>query len=123
MSRYPALFHKELRALWDANPCPEVRRLLWEIARLHGRLVDAYDLIGRLREQQIDYQASICLMNMRVVLEAEPSVRRELAIRQRDAARREAQPRPVISTVMMPPIEGPPWPYPRQLRTKKRSRR
>lgn len=123
MSRYPALFHKELRALWDANPCPEVRRLLWEVARLHGRLIDAYDLLGRLGGEQLEYQAAARLANLRVMLEAEPAVRRELALRMREEARRAAQPKPVIAAMMMPPIQGPPWPFPRHLKAKKRSRR
>ncbi|CAM3662620.1 hypothetical protein BOSP111201_19060 [Bordetella sputigena] len=123
MSRYPALFHKELRALWDANPCPEVRRLLWEIARLHGSLIEVYDLLERLATEQAGHYASMRMANLRVMLEAEPAVKRELASRKRVAARHAAQPKPVIGAMMMPPLHGPPWPFPRYIKAKKRSRR
>ncbi|ANN78893.1 hypothetical protein BAU07_18790 [Bordetella flabilis] len=111
-SRYPALFHRELRALWDANPCPEVRRLLWEVSRLHGRLIEAYDLLDRMRGQPVDYTVGLGLNNLRVALEAEPAIKRELSIRTRQAARLAAERRPVLGTEMFPQFVGPPWPWP-----------
>jgi hypothetical protein len=111
-SRYPALFQRELRALWDANPSPEVRRLLWEIARLQEQVTQVYDLLESLEGDHIDYTVGLGLTRMRNTLASEPAVKRMLTIRKREAARRAAESRPVIGTAMFPELVGPPWPWP-----------
>lgn len=109
--------------MWDANPCPEVRRLLWEIARLQEQATQVYDLLESLQGKSIDYTTSLRLANMRNALATEPAVKRAMAIRKREAARRAAEPRPVLGTEMFPQFVGPPWPWPPARTQRHRSRR
>jgi hypothetical protein len=98
-----------------------VRRLLWEVSRLHDRLTEAYDLLERLEGAEVDYTVGLGLRNLRNSLAAEPAVKRTLAIRKREAARIAAQPKPVIGSAMWDDrFVGPPWPPPR---TPRRGRR
>src|SRR5438445_10328445 len=41
---YPKLTAAQLRAMYECNPCPEVRELLWEIHRLRVLLLRANQL-------------------------------------------------------------------------------
>lgn len=75
MPRYPALTIKELKAIQEANKGnPEVRRLLWEIHRLHGVLSSLDMHLGTLR-----CDLSYLVMNARsscmLLLDNEPGVR------------------------------------------------
>lgn len=45
LSDFPPLSREQLRELWISNPSPEVRRLLWEVARLQGIACRAWQLL------------------------------------------------------------------------------
>ena len=42
--RYPRLSREQLRAIYERNPCAEVRELLWEIHRLRNLVLRACQL-------------------------------------------------------------------------------
>lgn len=42
----PPLCNEELRAIWQENPSPVVRQLLWEIRRLHDEATRARRVIS-----------------------------------------------------------------------------
>lgn len=50
----PALTKAELRALFERCPTPEVKRLLWEIARLQALAQRAQDVADMLSPTQLD---------------------------------------------------------------------
>ncbi|EHP44222.1 hypothetical protein OR16_04572 [Cupriavidus basilensis OR16] len=65
---YPKLSAGQLRAIYERNPCPEVRDLLWEIHRLRilllcaNQLQKAYDCGCHVSHMQIleKFRADIC---------------------------------------------------------------
>ncbi|MEZ7780439.1 hypothetical protein O4A46_01370 [Cupriavidus gilardii] len=51
-SDLPALTAEELRDIWERNRLPDVRDLLWEIARLRQRVASAHYFIALVESGQ-----------------------------------------------------------------------
>jgi len=114
MSRYPALSHSALRGMYLRNPSPEVRALLWEVARLHGRLLEIDAFLRRLPRQAgqtLDYPLDQLLADLLVVLGEEPAVRRARLLHERAQRQRARQSAPTLGAALWPALVGPPWPY------------
>lgn len=77
MSRYPPLTIKELQAIQEANKGnPDVRRLLWEVHRLHQVLSD-FDIHLAGMGSDLSYLAQDVRSRCMVMLDREPSIRRK----------------------------------------------
>ncbi|OZI57685.1 hypothetical protein [Bordetella genomosp. 4] len=75
MPRYPALTIRELQAIQEANKGnPAVRRLLWEIHRLHEVLI-SMDLHLRGLDPDLSYFVGVAKSHCVVLLDQEPAVR------------------------------------------------
>ena len=114
MSRYPALSHGALRGMYLRNPSTEVRALLWEVARLHGRILEINAFLHRLPRhagQTLDYPLDQLLADLLVALGEEPAVRRARLMQEREQRRRARQSAPTLGAALWPVLVGPPWPY------------
>lgn len=70
---YPRLTAAELRSVYERNPCPEVRQLLWEIHRLRLLVLRAHqlqDTMGRAQPPATQLIVDI----LRRELEGEPCI-------------------------------------------------
>ena len=87
MPRYPALTIKELKAIQEANKGnPEVRRLLWEIRRLHEVLF-RFDTHLRHLNCNASYLVENAQASCVVLLDSEPAVRWRNAVEERKRRR------------------------------------
>ncbi|MBY4717470.1 hypothetical protein [Ralstonia mannitolilytica] len=91
-SRYPALIQADLRALYDAEPTPTVRRLIWEIYCLHIVIKTArvVDMTRRDLPQNFQY----ALGELHEVLKAERYVHENLPSMHRFHEARKDRKRP-----------------------------
>lgn len=75
MPRYPALTIRELKAIQEANKGNlVVRRLLWEIHRLH-EVLNVMDLHLRKMNPDLSYFVGVAKSHCVVLLDQEPAVR------------------------------------------------
>jgi hypothetical protein len=85
MPRYRPLTSEQLRAIYEANPTPAVKRLLWEIHRLRASVLRADDFVRALErhkgESRLDPGSGIALTSLREALREEPVVKEEAARR------------------------------------------
>ena len=85
MARYRPLTRDQLRAIYEANPVPAVRRLLWEIHRLRAVVLRASDFarsIDRFKgDSKLDQGSKMALTNLREALREEPVVKEDEANR------------------------------------------
>jgi hypothetical protein len=85
MPRYRPLTGEQLRAIYETNPTPAVRRLLWEIHRLRAAVLRADDFVRALErykgESRLDPGSGLALTSLREALREEPVVKEETARR------------------------------------------
>jgi hypothetical protein len=103
MSRYPPLTDEELRALYDSNPTPECRRLLWEIDRQQELIFDLAQFLSGIYQANLEAEQLIAFSRLLAALDDEPGVRRRRA-----AARGNLQPPAVLGCMMFESFVGPP---------------
>jgi hypothetical protein len=84
-SKFPPLTSDQLRAIYEANPLPVVRRLLWEIFRLRVVVNHANSFlrmaIYHKSDQRLDPHSKSAFNNLRALVEAEPVVKEDDARR------------------------------------------
>ena len=85
MPRYRPLTGEQLRVIYETNPTPAVRRLLWEIHRLRAAVLRADDFVRTLAryqgESRLDPGSRLALTSLREALADEPVVEEEAARR------------------------------------------
>jgi hypothetical protein len=83
--RYRPLTRDQLRAIYEANPIPPVRRLLWEIHRLRATVLRANDFLRALDrfkgQNRLDPGSDLALTGLREALKDEPVLREDEANR------------------------------------------
>lgn len=83
--RYSPLIRDQLRAIYETNPTPAVRRLLWEIHRLRAVALRANDFVRAVDrfqgESRLDPGSGLALKSLRAALQDEPVVREDEARR------------------------------------------
>jgi hypothetical protein len=103
MSRYPPLTYEELRQLYQSNPTPESRRLLWEIDRQQALIFDLAQFLSRIDQANLEAGQLVAFSRLLDATDAEPSVRR------RRAAQRGSLEMPrVLGHMMVESFIGPP---------------
>lgn len=70
---FPRLTRQQLRAIYERNPCPEVKELLWEIHRLQILLQRA-DQLQRMLGDSLAHPTALVLERFRQELAGEPCV-------------------------------------------------
>ncbi|WP_427183606.1 hypothetical protein ACL598_17465 [Bordetella bronchialis] len=103
MSRYPSLTDAELRELYERNPTPEARRLLWEIDRLHGLVYELAQFLTGIDQAELAAEQLTAFSKLLAATDAEPAVKRKRA-----AERRYLQPPRVLACSWADPFVGPP---------------
>ncbi len=83
--RFPPLTRAELRELWERNPLPAVRRLLWEVYRLRAVALRAADLIRTLRHQGDDNR--LAPMSQSMLKNVEEVLRQEAVVKEDEGRR------------------------------------
>jgi hypothetical protein len=85
MPRYRPLNGEQLRVIYETNPTPAVKRLLWEIHRLRAVVLRADDLVRTLArykgESRLDPGSGLALKSLREALQDEPVVKEDTARR------------------------------------------
>jgi hypothetical protein len=85
MPRYRPLSGEQLRAIYETNPTPAVKRLLWEIHRLRAVVLRADDFVRTLArykgDSRLDPGSGLALANLREALHEEPVVKEDEARR------------------------------------------
>lgn len=76
MSRYPPLTADELRQIYERNPTPEARRLLWEIDRLDELVFAARRFLSTLDQPNLESERLVAFSNLLAIMDAEPRKRR-----------------------------------------------
>ena len=81
--RYRPLSSEQLRAIYETNPTPAVKRLLWEIHRLRAAVLRANDLLRALDHYQtkVHPQAELAVVGLREAVKDEPVVKEDEARR------------------------------------------
>jgi hypothetical protein len=81
MSEYRPLNRDQLRAIFEANPLPPVRRLLWEIHRLRAVALRASNLLRAMdyngSSARLDPASKLALVGLSEMLEGEPVVKED----------------------------------------------
>jgi hypothetical protein len=87
MPRYRPLTGEQLRVIYETNPTPAVKRLLWEIHRLRAVVLRADDFVRTLArykgDSRLDPGSGLALTSLREALRDEPVVNEDAARRLR----------------------------------------
>jgi hypothetical protein len=85
MPRHRPLTGEQLRVIYETNPTPAVKRLLWEIHRLRAVVLRADDFLRALERYQgdsrLDPGSRLALSNLQEALREEPVVKEDAARR------------------------------------------
>jgi hypothetical protein len=84
--RYRPVTRDQLRTVYETNPTPAVKRLLWEVHRLRAVVLRANDLVRSIdyNGTKLDPASLLALKGLREALEGEPVVREDAERRLRD---------------------------------------
>ena len=83
--RFPSLTREQLRAIWERNPLPVVRRLLWEVYRLRVVVLRTSGFVRMLRHQG-DHER-LAPMSKTLLTSVEEVLRDESVVKEDDARR------------------------------------